>query len=378
MKIVSRVEARGRGFWKFNVSLLQDIDYVNKVKQCIQDINANCSYMDPDMCWDFLKCQIRTVTIEYSAKVSRNRKKQENELVEQINKLETLYSVNPTEELSEEIRQCNFDLDTLYKIKTQGSIIRSRANCIEYGERNSKYFINLEKRNMKRKVITKLISDNGDVITDSKEILNEEKTFYQKLDSSCEPDQCNLNDLLGDCDVPMLDDVTQSECEGLITASECSNVLKSMSNNKTPGIDGLPTEFYKFFFKDIINNVLDCFNYSFRVGKLSSDQRRGIINLIPKPDKDPSFLKNWRPISLLNTDYKILTKCIATRMKKVLPGIIHSDQTGFLPGRYIGENIRLALDMIHYLDKKNNPGLMFLIDFQKAFDKIEWSTLVLI
>ena len=75
----------------------------------------------------------------------------------------------------------------------------------------------------------------------------------------------------------------------------------------------------------------------------------------------------------MNTDYKILTKCIASRMKTVLPNIIHSDQTGFLPGRYIGENVWLALHMIDYLNNHNLPGLMFLIDFRKAFDKNEWS-----
>jgi hypothetical protein len=146
-----------------------------------------------------------------------------------------------------------------------------------------------------------------------------------------------------------------------------------MSNNKTPGTDGFPVEFYKFFFNDISKNIVDSFNYSFRNGKLSPDQRRGIIKLIPKKDNDPTFLKNWRPISLLNTDYKILTKCIASRLRKVLPHIINSDQTGFLPGRYIGENIRLALDVIDNLNKNNLPGLMFMIDFQKAFDKLEWS-----
>jgi len=146
-----------------------------------------------------------------------------------------------------------------------------------------------------------------------------------------------------------------------------------MSNNKTPGTDGLPVDFYKMFFNDISKNMVDCFNYSFQSSKLTCDQRRGIINLIPKKDNDPTFLKNWRPISLLNTDYKILTKCIASRLKNVLPFIIHNDQTGFLPGRYIGENIRLALDTIDYLNKNNLPGLMFMIDFHKAFDKLEWS-----
>ena len=117
---------------------------------------------------------------------------------------------------------------------------------------------------------------------------------------------------------------------------------------------------------------MDSFNYAFAHGKLSPDQRRGIISLIPKKDKNPIFLKNWRPISLLNTDYKLASKCIAFRIKNVLNNIISGEQTGFLKGRYIGENIRLALDMIDYLSVNNLPGIMFLIDFEKAFDKLEW------
>ena len=136
------------------------------------------------------------------------------------------------------------------------------------------------------------------------------------------PDDCNLNDLLIDSGALKLDNAARVNCEGMITLNECSNALRDMPNNKTPGTAGLPTEFYKFFFKDICKNLLDSFNFSFRNGKLSADQRRGVISLITKSDKDPAFLKNWRPISLLNTDYY---SCIASRMKTVLPKIIHSD-----------------------------------------------------
>ena len=373
VKIESSNDCRGRGFWKFNVSLLNDIEYVNKIKKCIHEVNTNCKYMNPDMLWDFLKCEIRTISIEYSINISKTRKKEESRLVKNINDLESRYSINPTNDLSDEIKQRNADLETLYKVKTKGCIVRSRANHIEFGERNSKYFINLEKRNQKRKVIKKLMLENGDVLTDSDDILNAEKHFYEQLYTSCEPDDCNLNDLLVDINATKLDNEAQMSCEGRLSIKECSSALRTMPNNKTPGSDGLPTEFYKFFFNDIIKNLIDSFDFSFRNGRLSADQRRGIINLIPKPDKDPSFLKNWRPISLLNTDYKLLTKCIANRLKIVLPDIIHSDQTGFLPGRYIGENVRLALDMIDHLNKNDLPGLMFLIDFRKAFDKIEWS-----
>ena len=106
--------------------------------------------------------------------------------------------------------------------------------------------------------------------------------------------------------------------------------------------------------------------------------RRGIITLIPKKDKDQLLLKNWRPISLLNTDYKILTKVLAYRIKKILPDIIHNDQSGFINGRYIGENIRLFIDVFNYFRDNNIPGLVLGIDFEKAFDKVEWDFLYMV
>ena len=83
-------------------------------------------------------------------------------------------------------------------------------------------------------------------------------------------------------------------------------------------------------------------------------------------------MKNWRPISLLNTDYKIAAKAIAARLKRVLPEIINNDQTGFLKGRTISENIRLLNSIISYTEQQNIPGLLLFVDFEKAFDSLEW------
>lgn len=83
-------------------------------------------------------------------------------------------------------------------------------------------------------------------------------------------------------------------------------------------------------------------------------------------------MKNWRPITLLNTVYKLASSCIAERIKSVLPSIICTDQTGFIPGRFIGENIRLIYDILHFTEDKDIPGILLLIDFEKAFDSISW------
>jgi len=129
-------------------------------------------------------------------------------------------------------------------------------------------------------------------------------------------------------------------CEGMISEEECLTTLKEFKNNKTPGTDGFSAEFYKFFWSDLGTQMTASFNYAFQKGLLSISQKRGIISLIPKENKYKTLLENLRPISLLNVDCKILTKSIAKRLEKVVPKITHSDQTGHIKGRFIGENVK--------------------------------------
>ena len=146
-----------------------------------------------------------------------------------------------------------------------------------------------------------------------------------------------------------------------------------MDSNKTPGSDGLPAEFHEIFWNDIADLLLDSINHAYQTGQLSVSQKRGIVKLIPKKDTEPYFVKNWRPISFLNCDYKLATKAVANRLKQVLPKLIGNDQTGFLKGRFIGENIRLIDSVINFTAAKNIPGLLLFLDFEKAFDTVEWT-----
>ena len=164
----------------------------------------------------------------------------------------------------------------------------------------------------------------------------------------------------------------QNKCEGPITEAEAKKVLKNMKNGKTPGSDGYPAEFYKYFWNDIGKFVIDSLNDAFTKSKLSVTQKLGILTCLPKGEKSQEFLKNLRPITLLNVDYKILSGVLAMRMREVLPNIISDSQKGFLKDRYIGENIRLVFDIIQFLKKIRKQGLILLIDFEKAFDSIEW------
>ena len=130
--------------------------------------------------------------------------------------------------------------------------------------------------------------------------------------------------------------------------------------------------FYKFFWNDLSENLILSLNYAFEKGELSICQKRGIISLLPKKNKPTNNLNNLRLTSLLNTDYKIAAKVLAKRLEKVLPIIINPNKTGYIKGRFIGENIRLISDLIDYTKGKNIPGIAIFLDFRKAFDTVEW------
>jgi hypothetical protein len=161
-----------------------------------------------------------------------------------------------------------------------------------------------------------------------------------------------------------------ARCDKTLTLDELLLAVKSMKRNKAPGPDGLPVEFYLTFWDYISNIMYNSFLESFSKGDLSATQMRAVIRLIHKKD-DKKLLKNWRPISLLNTDYKILTTTLAKRLRNILPTIINSDQTAYIKGRFKGQNIRLINDVIDFSMENDISGAIIFLDFEKAFDSLE-------
>ena len=109
-----------------------------------------------------------------------------------------------------------------------------------------------------------------------------------------------------------------------------------------------------------------------RLRSYKTTSRECIISCLPKGDKPREFLKNWRPISLLNVSYKITSAIIASRLQSVMDPLISNTQSGFLTDRYIGESTRLIYDIMQETEHNNIDGLLMLIDFEKAFDSISW------
>ena len=204
------------------------------------------------------------------------------------------------------------------------------------------------------------------------------QTFYKNLYSSTDRESYEhiLHDVLDRSKIPQLSDRQRVNMDMQLSEEEVYRAIYSMKNNKSPGSDGLTSEFYKFFWENIKDLLVNSSSYSFGCGILSKEQIKGIIRLIPKKASDKHKLSNWRPITRLNTDYKILTKTLANRLKKYLSDIIYPDQTGFVKGRYIGTNIRFAEGIILYTTQDEEPSWLLALDFKKAFASVTWECII--
>ena len=158
-----------------------------------------------------------------------------------------------------------------------------------------------------------------------------------------------------------------------ITIKEIENFLFKTKNDKAPGPDGYSYEFFKIFWEEIKFLMLNTFKEYLDKKKLSDQQKIGIITCLPKQGKDRRHMKNWRPITLLNSTYKIFSGLLANRIKTTLDSIIHNDQKGFVQNRFIGENIRLIHDIMTECENENKQGTLILVDFEKAFDTLDWT-----
>ena len=191
----------------------------------------------------------------------------------------------------------------------------------------------------------------GKEVTDKHKINQELERFYKNLfTEKWEFQKEDINAYLSQINIPILTEEQSQTCEGPITESELLNALKSMPNNKSPGNDGLTKEFYENFWKEIEIPLCNTITKSCQNGELSTSQREAVIKLIEKKDKGKKLIKNWRPISLLNVDTKLISKVLAERLKKVLPSLKSKNQTAYVKGRFISEGGRLVSDILDILE----------------------------
>ena len=342
--------AYGRSYWKFNSSLCDDKDFVEGIKMKISEIERiwRGQIRSKIKFWEFMKMKLREYIMAFSRGRAKLRRSRIEKLEKEIKVLEDCLTTNFNVDIQNEIELKKEELDKLFDYSRQGLKVRSRVEWSEEGEKNSQFFEQLLKSNKRRSAIKEIYNEHQEMVKDCKGIIKIIRDFYKNLyacknlETSDDVKNMFLNDL------PKLSNENREFCECPITQDECFQALKEMKWNKSPGNDGFTAEFYFTFWPLLKEIVVEAFNESLEVKLLSNSQRQGVITLIEKEGKNPLHMKNYRPITLLNVDYKMLSKVLATRVKEVLGDIVHCDQVGYVKDRNIGEAVRLIDDMFFF------------------------------
>ena len=314
---------KGHGHWKFNNSYLNDVDYVTEMEQKLKVWTSEPTFEDVQVKWEFIKYKVRLFTNDFAKKKSKRKKDSMVELTSKLNHLEKKLANTPDQGTLEEIDKVKLDIEELDSKVVDGIIVRARIRWSEKGEKSNKYFLNMEKRNSKKKQCRRLVLEDGQVITNQSDISNLQRDFYKQIYES-RLNHNNLEDnMFFKCkNIPTLNDEGKHLCEGDISRGEYFNALNKMPKNKSPGNDGLSSEWYLCFWNSIGTFLAMVLNTGLNKGEMSNSQRQAVITLIEKDGKDRCKLTNWRPISLLNVDYKIVSKALTSRLCKVISSIV--------------------------------------------------------
>jgi hypothetical protein len=368
-------EQRGRGFWKFNSTLTNNKQLKDQINKIINQTVAENQEADDCVIWDLIKCKIRGECIGISSAINKEKREEFANLEQEIRELENILQeqiINNmnTFKTEEDLEKKKRARHNLIAEKTRGDIIRSKCKWHDEGHSASKMFLNLEKSKGEAKTIRRLKT----------EILQEEEKFYKELYTSNKEksnyQKRQIEQEIWNTEGKTLEEEDHETLTEPITEEEIYKIIQDSPNNKSPGTDGLTNEFYKEYWPIVKKFLINSFNFGLQRGKLNISQRRSVITLIPKPQKDLENLKNWRPISLLNQDYKYLTKLLAKRLDQVLQKIISTDQSGFVKNRYIGCNIQRLQNLMEMTEKDKIQGIITNIDFEKAFDTLEWNFII--
>ena len=386
---IDKQEPRGEGYWKLNTEYLKDPQYTTIINNLITEWNQQLTNFESfQKWWTDLKTRVKFVTIEYSTQKKRER----NEKVKALQKY--LHIENQKERPDKQyIIDTQIKIAKLKQFKHQGAMIRSREQVIINGERPTRYFYAQEKIRKYNSTIQKLNlpqndnhtnneniyeaainSLNNNTETDGDKILEHIRTYFANLYKKQTLDENLQDELLKDI-TRKLPRHMKEMIDANISKEELTQAKEAATTNTSPGIDGLPIEWYITFWDQLAPHILTFANDIYNNGlEQDAQQRLSLIRLIHKRgDKDD--LENWRPISLLCVDYKLVAKVLSSRLKKALPHIIEEDQTCGILGRSIFQNLYTIRDTIAYTNDHKIPTYIISFDFQKAFDKVDHSFL---
>jgi len=390
----------GPGYWKMPPDIIEHHAFIKEItpilkttSRKINDSKTNRSESNnPQILWQ--KCKENILKVAKKAcktrqtEMTTNRNTLKRKMRDQLKKLPKAATAD-VPKIKQKIKDLQHELQFDDAKKVQQMQNKAKANYYAKGERNTKYWFNLNKPKTTIDPIMALYDTQGILRTNTDKMVEIGSQYHADLQSAQEwtaMRELATSTILNKISTKL--DPSQVELfEGKTTKDQITKSLKSSQNNKSPGPDGIPYEFYKFWMKqtsenddttDIIAMLETVYNDIEEHGVQIQNWTKGIMCLLYKK-KDRHRIENYRPITLVNTDYKILTKSIAIKLGEVAPSLIHKNQNGFIPGRGLYDATRTSQMAVDFCETFEINGCIISLDQEKAYDKIAhdylWKTL---
>eukprot|EP00253_Pinus_taeda_P010854 PITA_10854 len=341
-------------------------------KELIKDHWAMDITGSPHFIWETNIKRLRT-TIKHWARqfaAEQGRKKSDIQM--------KLAQWNQEKECAQDTEEDQWKKNELYKelykqnrMEEEEQRQKSRCLWLNSGDKNTSFFHNSLKLRRAGNNIERIKVEDR-VLTDQEEIKDAASRHFQTL-LTTDPNYLENLDFLNIMG-NKISEAQSAELDKEITTEEIEWSILSMPLDKAPSPDGFTVAFYKTHWEIIKKDYIRMEKNFFTKCKMGSSIKSSHLALIPK-DPNPQSFDRFRPISLCNVSYKIITKILANRLKNILPSIISENQGGFVPRRHITNNVILIQEAIHSSISRNERGMIIKLDMANAFDRVNHSFL---
>ncbi|CAM2097649.1 unnamed protein product [Caretta caretta] len=363
-------ERPGPAYWHFNNSLVEDEGFVTSFWEFwLAWQGQQHAFPSAWRWWDLGKVRARLFCHDYTQGTSRRRNAAIEQLERKVLELDRHLATSPEDPLlCGAYWEKREELRALEDHWARGAFVRSCIRLLREMDCGSRFFYALEKTRGAKKHVTCLLAEDGTPLTELAELCGRAQAFYASLFSPdpTDPSACRV---LWE-ELPMVSASNRDQLELPLTLAEFSEALRHMPTNKSPGMDGLTVEFYHVFWDILSPDLVTIWPESLQSRVLPLSCRQAVLALLLKKG-DLRDLRNWRPVSLLSTDYKIVAKAISLRLGSVLADVIHPDQTYTVLDRSIFDNLFLVRDLLELGLRDGMSFALLSLDQEKTFDRVD-------
>ena len=349
------------GYWKFNTSLLEIWDFRDRLESLIQ--RALVGAVTGNRWWVSLKYRIRDFTTKYGQQLSLDKAKEAKSIDDRLSR-----AVAGGDSLGVELARRDLERENSERYK--GHVVRSRLNRVLYEAVKSNATAREEVRRFPDRYIVSVKIADGRLLHLSREMRDAFRAHFRDRFARCSDLPIReFRSYLAD--FPRLGAAEAASCEGVVTECEVHDALKQVGLNKSPGLDGLPYKVYLRMSHMFVPILTDVFNHWFAQGAIPGCVTKGVITLLKKGGRHVwEGLDDYRPITLLNTELKILARVLANRLQRVISDLIGPEQTFAVKGRSIQDNLHLIREVLEGIEDDTEAALISL-DQSKAFDRVD-------